>query len=103
MIGLNLITHTILQEKSRIENMLSRYQTELEDLPKGALSEKRVGDKVYYYLKFREGKKVVSKYISKDKIDGLREQLTRRAHIEVMIGSLNEEKRIADKALEGTL
>ncbi len=83
--------------------MLSRYQTELEDLPKGALSEKRVRDKVYYYLKFREGKKVVSKYISKDKIDGLREQLTRRAHIEAMIGSLNEEKRIADKALEGTL
>lgn len=95
--------HTILQEKNRIENMLSRYRAELEDLPRGTLSEKRVGNNVYYYLKYREGKKVVSKYISKDNITAHREQLARRAHIEAMVDSLMEEKRIADKALGGTL
>lgn len=81
--------------------MLSLYTTELEALPRGTLAEKKVGEKVYYYLKFREGRKVVSKYISKENVGELREQLTRRMHISAMIDSLNEEKRIADKALEG--
>ena len=53
---LNLILSTILQEKERIDRMLAKYQEELEMLPKGTISEKKVKQSTYFYLKYREGK-----------------------------------------------
>lgn len=100
---MNLILHTVMQEKQRIEYMLEKYQSELADLPKGTISEKNVGGKVYYYLKYRDGKKVVSQYVSKKEIDNVRGLVEKRRHIEVMIKSLYDEKAIADKVLEGAV
>lgn len=101
--GLNLILHTVAQEKQRIEHMLMKYQNELSSLPRGTISEKTVGERTYYYLKYRDGKKIVSKYISKKEIENVRALVERRRHIEAMVKSLQEEKAIADKVLEGAV
>ena len=100
---LNLILSTILQEKERIDRMLAKYQEELEMLPKGTISEKKVKQSTYFYLKYREGKKVISRYIPQKDVDAVREQVEKRRHIETMIRSLQEERAIAEKALEGQL
>ena len=100
---MNLILSTILQEKERIDRMLAKYQEELETLPKGTISEKKVKQSTYYYLKYREGKKVISRYIPQKDVDAVREQVEKRRHIETMIRSLQEERAIAEKALEGQL
>ena len=100
---MNLILSTILQEKERIDRMLAKYQEELEMLPKGTLSEKKVKQSTYFYLKYREGKKVISRYIPQKDVDAVREQVEKRRHIETMIRSLQEERAIAEKALEGQL
>ena len=100
---LNLILRTILQEKERIDRMLAKYQEELETLPKGTISEKKVKQSTYYYLKYREGKKVISRYIPQKDVEAVREQVEKRRHIETMIQSLQEERAIAEKALEGQL
>ena len=100
---LNLILSTILQEKERIDRMLAKYQEELEMLPKGTISEKKVKQSTYFYLKYREGKKVISRYIPQKDVDAVREQVEKRRHIETMILSLQEERAIAEKALEGQL
>lgn len=101
--GLNLILHTVAQEKQRIEYMLMKYQNELSTLPKGTISERTVGERTYYYLKYRDGKKIVSRYISKNEIGNVRALVERRRHIEAMVKSLQEEKAIADKVLEGAV
>ena len=101
VMGLNLILYTVTQEKQRIEYMLAKYQSELSALPKGTISEKMVGEKTYYYLKYRDGKKVVSQYISKKEIENVRALVEKRRHIEAMVKSLQKEKAIADKVLEG--
>ena len=98
---LNLILSTILQEKERIDRMLAKYQEELWTLPRGTISEKKVKQSTYFYLKYREGKKVISRYIPQKDVDAVREQVERRRHIETMIRSLQEERAIAEKALEG--
>ena len=100
---LNLILRTILQEKERIDRMLAKYQEELETLPKGTISEKKVKQSTYYYLKYREGKKVISRYIPQKDVEAVREQVEKRRHIETMIRSLQEERAIAEKALEGQI
>lgn len=100
---LNLILSTILQEKERIDRMLAKYQEELGTLPKGTISEKKAGQSIYFYRKYREGKRVVSKYIPQKDVETVREQVEKRRHIEIMIRSLREERAIAEKALEGQL
>mgnify|MGYP001646491775 CR=1 FL=1 len=99
---MNLILHTVKQEKQRIEYMLAKYQSELSILPKGAISEKKVGEKTYYYLKYRDGKKVISQYVSKE-IENVRALIEKRRHMEAMVKSLQAEKAIADKVLESTI
>ena len=100
-----MILSTILQEKERIDRMLAKYQEELEMLPKGTISEKKVKQSTYFYLKYkyREGKKVISRYIPQKDVEAVREQVEKRRHIETMIRSLREERAIAEKALEGQL
>lgn len=99
---MNLIIDTIQKEKTRIEYMLKRYRRINEELPKGSLSESNKNGQKYYYLKYREGKKVVSKYLGKDAGD-MPKLIEKRKHIEAMIKSLEDELRIAEKALEGNV
>lgn len=98
---MNLIISTIQQEKQRIDFMLAHYRVELSELPKGTIAEKRTKGETYYYLKYREGKKVLSRYLRQNDVDGVRGRLEKRKHIETMIKSLQEENAVAVKALEG--
>lgn len=100
---MNLILSMVMQEKQRIEYMLAKYTEEYQHLPKGSISEKKNGEKTYFYLKYRDGKKVVSRYVSKADVDKLRSQIKKRKHIEAMIKSLQNELSIADRILEAEL
>lgn len=100
---MNLIISIVLQEKQRIDYMLAKYKEALAELPKGTISEKQVKGNTYYYLKYRDGKKIVSKYIGKKEIEALKQKVDRRRHIEAMVKSLLEEQKLAAKILEGNL
>lgn len=84
----------ISREETRNENMIIEYTKELETLPRGKITPKIVNGKIYYYLYYRDGKKVVSKYIGKDEesLTAVREKLVRRSQIEEIIKKLKEEK-----------
>ena len=99
---MNLIIDTIQKEKSRIEYMLDRYRKMMDELPKGTLSVSNKNGQKYYYLKYRDGKKVVAKYLGKD-AGNVPALLEKRKHTEAMIKSLENELRIANKALEGNV
>ncbi len=99
---MNMILDTILREKNRIEYMLGRYRSIINELPKGSLYESNKNGQKYYYLKYRDGKKVVTKYLGKEAGD-MPALIEKRKHTEAMIKSLENELRIADKALEGNI
>ena len=99
---MNLIIDTILKEKIRIEYMLERYRKIIDELPRGSLSEVSKNGQKYYYLKYREGKRVITKYLGKD-AGNVPALIDKRKHTEAMIKSLEEELRIAKKALEGNI
>lgn len=84
----------IFREEARNEKMIIEYTKELETLPRGKITPKIVNGKTYYYLYYRDGKKVISKYIGKneDSLTSIREGLTRRSQIEEIIKKLKEEK-----------
>lgn len=97
-----MIIDTILKEKTRIEYMLERYRKIINELPKGTLSESNKNGQKYYYLKYRDGKKVVTKYLGKE-AGNMPALIEKRKHTEAMIKSLENELKIAEKALEGNI
>ena len=99
---MNMIIDTILKEKTRIEYMLERYRKIIDELPKGSLYESNKNGQKYYYLKYREGKKVITKYLGKE-VGEVPSLIEKRKHIKVMINSLENELKIAKKALEGNV
>lgn len=101
---MSILKVAIFREKARNEKMISEYIKELELLPKGKVVPKTRKNKTYYYLYYREGKTIISKYIGKDK-DSLKElydKLVRRSQIEAILKKLKKEKRQIEK-MEGIL
>lgn len=91
---MSMLMTIISREEMRNENMINEYTKELETLPKGKITPKTVNGKTYYYLYYRDGKKVVSKYVGKDEesLAIIREGLARRSQIEEIVKKLKEEK-----------
>ena len=100
---MSLMIRTVEKEKTRIDYMLTSYLKQLEGLPKGSIVSKTAGKNVYYYLKYRIGKKVFTDYLGKEgeKVASFRENLDKRRHIEAMIANLQSDLVIATKVLEG--
>ena len=91
---MSMLDELIFREHERNEKMINEYMNELKSLPKGKIIPKLINGKIYYYLYYREGKKVISKYIGKDEnnLIAINEQLIRRNQIERIIKKLKEER-----------
>ena len=96
---MSVLSVLITKEENRNRNMIAEYTRELETLPKGSVKAKTINGNVYYYLVFRNGNKIVSKYIGKDEesIAIIREQILRRKQVEEIIKRLMEEKKQIEK------
>ncbi len=99
---MNLLIRTVQKEKERIDYMLSKYLQQLKELPKGSITVKSVGTNTYYYLKYRNGKKVFTDYLGKDgeRVQRLHAVIERRNHIEAMVAHLRIEQSLVDRVLE---
>lgn len=61
---------------------IDEIRTELSNLPKGYISIKTISSKKYYYLKYYENNKQISKYIKNSEIDDLKNKLKKRKELE---------------------
>lgn len=73
-------------ELKRCQEMLDSLEKSVSELPKGVLGErkKRYKSKVYsyYYLKYRDGNKVINKHIPNESVPEIRNLLVQRKKIE---------------------
>lgn len=91
---MSVLASLLSKEENRNENMIAEYNHELETLPKGSIKPKKIKNRIYYYLTFRVGDKVITKYVGKDEdsLIPIREQLARRKQVEEILKKLKEEK-----------
>ncbi len=92
-----VISGMLRDELKRCQEMFDRLEKSVSKLPKGVISErkKRYKDKVYsyYYLKYREGEKVIGKHIPNKEMQEILEKLAMRKKYEKEMQSY--EKKIA--------
>ena len=82
-------------ELKRCQEMLDSLDKSVSELPKGSISERKKRYKVYsyYYLKYREGEKVISKHVSNREVQEILKKLPMRKKYEKEMQSY--EKKIA--------
>ena len=80
-----------LDAKKKIEKMLS-------ELPKGSVKVRLISGKRYYYLQHRIGKKVVHKYLGKNKPDSFLKQIKERKALHVELKKVNEALKIIKRS-----
>lgn len=94
---MGLLASTVSREIGRIEYMIGKYDQIRSALPKGTICKKRIGNKDYFYLKYRDGDRVVSDYIHMEDLENLTELVEHRKHVDLMIRSLKAELKTAQK------
>lgn len=90
-------------ELERNQRLLLRYEKELEILPKGAIFKRKIGSQEYLYLNYREGKKVISKFLGKIEefnSDELQAKLNKRKEYKQLIKKLKLEQKDLLRALK---
>ena len=94
------VLEEVLEEELERSIRVSRaIQQELVALPKGSVRVRKIGNHVYYYLNYREGDKVRSKYIPAKDIELIKKQVARRKEL---LAALKEQVR-TQKQIERVL
>lgn len=76
-----------LQVKRKIEKILSV-------LPKGSIKERKISGRRYYYLQYRRQKKVIQKYLGKEKPEAIIKQIKKRRVLKEGLNDIKEALKI---------
>lgn len=98
----SVIEGVLLEERERNLMMQRQYLSEIAQLPKGSVIKKSRKGKIYYYLSYRNGGKVVSNYLGNDaeQIKEVRHRIEKRKHLEGLVKRLRHELKIISKAVK---
>lgn len=97
---MSVLNGVIMEEYERLSRIITKVQKEINELPKGYISEKRINGKVYHYLQFREGEKVKSVYLKADKVESYRVLIAHRNELIINLKGLQEDKKRLERMLE---
>lgn len=98
-----IILSVFNDELERTKRLISCYESEVETLPKGSIFKRKIGNNDYFYLNYRDGKKVISKFLGKaDSYDEaeLRGKIEQRKKIEKLLKKLHSEQKQLEKELK---
>ena len=69
-------------------NQISKLSAEIEELPKGYISTKTIGGRVYYYHQWSEKGQKKSRYLHDDEIEALNSKIERRKELQAKLKEL---------------
>ena len=72
----------------------------LKKLHKGSIFKRRIGKNLYYYLNLREGKKVISKYLGREKPVELEKEIEERKKLKKQLKEVRENLKMLAKTLK---
>ena len=98
-----VIQAVLEDELDRNQRLILRYEKEIENLPKGSIFHRKIGNQEYLYLNYRDGKKVISKFLGKPDSFNSEElvfQLNKRKEYVQLVKKLKIEQAELKKALK---
>jgi len=99
---MNVIESMLTEERERNLDMQMSYTDEIKKLPKGSVTIKKIGNKEYCYLKYRQGSKFISQYMGQasENAEILTKQVEKRRHFEKLLRELKAEYKMIRKIVK---
>jgi len=97
---MTILDEVLKEEYERLSRGIGLVREELEGLPKGYISEKKIGNNAYYYLQRREGGKILSKHIKKDELEPYKTLIEHRKKLSKQIKDMEFEQQKIKAALK---
>lgn len=88
------------EEYDRLERMKRAFTEDYNKLPKGYISAKKISGRTYYYLQWRDGKKIRSRYIKTDELEDLQKQLALKKRIKQSLDNIEANFRLLKRVLK---
>ncbi len=80
----------LLESKGYYFDIKKKIEKKLANLPKGGVKEREIAGKKYYYLQYRAGKKIMQKYLGKNKPENLIKQIKERNALKIELKKVDE-------------
>ena len=96
---MSTLNEIVKQHKKQLLKMKRKYREQIAVLPKGSLTVKKMSSGEYWYLKYREGKKVITKYIGKlsNSVMEIEKQIEQRKILEKTLRDIEKELALIRK------
>ena len=98
--GMSILDGIMQEEYDRLNRVINKIEIEIEQLPKGYISEKRINQILYYYLQFRENGKVKSVYLKSDEVESYRKLIARRNELLKNLKVMQADRAKLEKVLK---
>lgn len=85
------------ESKEYYEKEQEELNEELSKLPKGSIKKRKIGKKIYYYLQYREGNKVIHDYLGKSEPKEIIDKLKRRKALEKELKTVKDSLKLLSK------
>ena len=95
---MNVLRGILSESKEYYLDVKQKIEKKLSSFPQGSVKERQIAGKKYYYLQSRAGKKIVHKYLGKDKPESLIKQLGERKALKAELKKVNEALRMLKRA-----
>ncbi len=74
-----------------------RLRARLRDLPRGSVPKRRIGSKDYYYLISRNGSRVISRYLGKERPVQVEKDIQERRLLKLQVKEVQENLRVLER------
>jgi hypothetical protein len=95
---MNVLKGILSEGKQYYLDVKQKIEGKLSSLPKGSVKERKIAGQRYYYLQQRIGKKIVHKYLGKQKPDSIIKQIKEREILKLELKKANGALRIIRKS-----
>ena len=96
---MSVLDEVLKEEYDRLIRMKTAMSLEYAALPKGSISKKNIRGCDCYYLQYREGEKVISRYIRKEEVDDLAAKIERRRGLRKSLRDIDVEMKKIKRAM----
>ncbi|MGE5309298.1 MAG: hypothetical protein ACM3OC_09445 [Deltaproteobacteria bacterium] len=95
---MEVLKGVLSESKAYYREAEKKISDELVSLCKGSIKERQIRERKYYYLQYRQGKKIIQKYLGKSKSEQLSKQIERRKALKKELKKVKEALKILKRA-----
>lgn len=93
------VLKSIIQESEQYyRNIKKKIERQILVLPKGSVKTRKIAGRPYYYHQYRDGEKVIHKYLGKEPPEGLIQQIKKRRNSREELKKVKEALKIIQRS-----